>query len=312
MKTWFLKLHRWIALVFGLPLAVVILTGLVLSFEPWLVTSAIAPNALSQQKAATLLSRHDPKGQARAIVYRSYDRTLTLRAGRGGGVVVDAETGQVQTRPSALARVFGTARGLHEALLIDAGWLVTASTLAMLVIILIGVLMGWPRFRNTLAGWHMGVAWCLLPLIILSPLTGLMISWGITFTTASPSPRPASAPAERSAPLTLAEAVQVIGQNHDLSGLIWLRPLGGRLAARLAENGEYRLYAVTRQGMTPLQRNWPRLWHEGNFAGAWSAAMNAIISVALVGLLVTGVWAWLRRQLRKRARRTHRIVPASP
>jgi uncharacterized iron-regulated membrane protein len=106
--------------------------------------------------------------------------------------------------------------------------------------------------------------------------------------------------------------VQVVGRDHDLSSLVWMRPLGGRLAARLAEDGEYRLYAVTREGLAPLQRNWPRLWHEGNFAGPWSAAMNAIISVALFGLLVTGVWSWLRRQLRKRARRLHQVATASP
>lgn len=305
MKAWFVKLHRWMALVFALPLAIVILTGLVLSFEPWLVTTAVSPGALSPQKVQALLSKHDPQGKARAIVYRSYDHTLTLRAGRGGGTVVDVATGEVQPRPSAAARIFGTARGLHERLLLDAGWLVTASTVAMLFILLIGVLLGLPRFINTLMGWHMSIAWCLLPLIILSPLTGLMISWGITFTA------PPSAPAGRSAPMSLAEAVQIAGRDHDLSSLVWMRPLGGRLVARLAENGEYRLYAVTADGVAPLQRNWPRLWHEGNFAGIWSAAMNAIISGVLFTLLVTGVWSWLRRQLRKkRARRLHQIASA--
>lgn len=317
MKVWFVKLHRWIALVFALPIAVVILTGLVLSFEPWLVTGAIKPGALSADKIEAVLRQHDPKGQTRAITYRSYDHTLTLRAGRGGGTVVDAATGERRDRPSATARALGTARGLHEVLLIDAGWLVTTSTLAMLVIIVIGVLIGWPRFRNTLAGWHISIAWCLLPLVILSPLTGLMLAWHITFATPAPAPAPApsshpsSAPAQRPAPLPLAEAVQKLGQDHDLSSLIWMRPLGGRLVARIAEGGEYRLYAVTREGVTPLPRNWPRLWHEGNFAGAWSAAMNAILSIALLGLLVTGVWAWLRRQIRKRARRLHGVATAA-
>lgn len=305
MKALFLKLHRWVALVFAVPLIIVFVTGLVLSFEPWLVTGAIEPGSLSPQKVQALLSQHDPRGQARAIVYRSYDRTLTLGSGRGGGVVVDTVTGQVRPRPSVLARVLGTARGLHETLLVDAGWLVTTSTAAMLFIVLLGVLMGWPRFKNTLAGWHKAMAWGPLPLIILSPLTGLMMALGITLITPPPS-----SPAARSAPLTLQEAVQIVGRDHDLSSLIWMRPLGGRLAARLANDGEYRVYAVTRDGTMPLQRNWPRLWHEGNFAGAWSAAMNAIISMALIGLLATGIWGWLRRQLRRRARRLHQAAAA--
>ncbi|MEZ5879036.1 MAG: PepSY domain-containing protein, partial [Tepidamorphaceae bacterium] len=114
----------------------------------------------------------------------------------------------------------------------------------------------------------------------------------------------------RSAPLPLAEAVDVVGRNHDLSALIWMRSLGGRLAVRLAEDGEYRLYAVTREGTTPMARNWPRLWHEGNFAGVWSSAMNVILSITMIGLLVTGVWAWLRRQFRRRARRLHQAAAA--
>lgn len=56
-------------------------------------------------------------------------------------------------------------------------------------------------------------------------------------------------------------------------------------------------------------RNWPRLWHEGNFAGMWSALMNLVISVAMLGLLVTGSWIWLRRNLRARFR-AERVAPA--
>jgi uncharacterized iron-regulated membrane protein len=46
-------------------------------------------------------------------------------------------------------------------------------------------------------------------------------------------------------------------------------------------------------------RNWPRLWHEGNFAGAWSALLNVAASVAMTVLLVTGFWLWLRRRRHK-------------
>lgn len=304
MKAWFLKFHRWLALIFAAPLAVVIVTGLILSFEPWLVTGAIEPGSLSPQKVQALLSQHDPNGQARALVYRSYDGTLTLGAGRGGGTTVDVASGEVAPGPSTLASVMGTMRGLHERLLLDAGWLVIASTAAMLVLVLLGGLMGWPRFANTLGGWHKAMAWGLLPLTVLSPLTGLLMAAGVTFTT------PGAAPAAQGAPMKLAQAVAVVGKDHDLSSLVWLRPQGGRLLARLAEDGEYRLYAVTPQGTTPMERNWPRLWHEGNFAGAWSAAMNVILSVAMAGLLGTGGWIWLRRTLKRRARRLQPIAPA--
>lgn len=298
MNALLLKLHRWVALVFALPLFLVIGTGLILSFEPWIVIRSIEPNSLTSAGIEKLLSQHDPAGQARGIVFRSYDKTLTIGGGRAGGKVVDVATGNVLPGPSALANALVTMRRAHETLLYELGWLVIASTVVMLVLIVLGVLMGWPRLSNSLAGWHKATAWGLLPLIVLSPLTGLFLAYGISFVTP-----PAAGPQPRAAPIPLTEALQIAGKEHDLSALVWMRPLGGRLAVRLVKDGEYRVYAVTRDGLAPMQRNWPRLWHEGNFAGIWSALMNVVISFAMMGLLVTGLWIWLRRQFRRRSRR---------
>jgi len=296
MKPWLLKLHRWVALVFALPLVVVIGTGLFLSFEPWIVVRAIQPGSLTVAKVHALLDRHDPSGQARTLTYRSYDNTMTISAGRRGGTVVDAASGEVAPGPSALSRALLSMRLLHEHFVFDLRWVVTASSYAMLVLAVLGVLMGWPRFGNTLAGWHKGMSWGLLPLIVLSPLTGLFLVYGITFTS------PPQGGGGRSAPLPLKEAVRVVGEKHDLSTLVWLRQQGGRQLVRLVDGGEYRVFAVTANGTVATPRNWPRLWHEGNFAGVWSALMNVVISLAMVGLLVTGVWIWVRRQLRRRTR----------
>jgi hypothetical protein len=38
--------------------------------------------------------------------------------------------------------------------------------------------------------------------------------------------------------------------------------------------------------------------------------MNVVISVAMLGLLATGVWMWLRRQVARRARRVNEPAPA--
>jgi uncharacterized iron-regulated membrane protein len=266
---------------------------------------AITPGALTVSKIEALLNQHDPDGKARSLVYRSYDGTLTISAGRGGGTVVGVASGQELAGPSALANLLVTARRMHERLLIDAGRLVIASSVVMLVLAVLGILMGLPRFANTLSGWHKAMAWCVLPLIILSPLTGLLLASNITFMSASPA-----AASVRGAPLRLADAVRIVGEQHDLSTLVWIRPQGGQLLTRLVEGGEYRVYAVTPDGMTAMPRNWPRLWHEGNFAGAWSALLNLIASVAMIGLLVTGPLIWLRRRLRLRARGVPQVAPA--
>lgn len=215
---------------------------------------------------------------------------------------MDVATEEARPGPSGMANFLVSARRLHETLLIDAGWLVIAATAVMLVLALLGVRMGWSRIRNTLAGWHKAMAWGLLPLIVLSPLSGIFMASGVTL--AGPPPAAATAPAPR-----LPEAVRVLGQGRDLAALVWLRPMGGRLLARIIERGEYRLYAVTKDGAVALPRNWPRLWHEGNFA-PWAAWMNVIVSAAMIGLLATGPWLWLRRKLRGRASRLRRAVAA--
>lgn len=304
MKAWFLKLHRWIALVFSLPLIVVLGTGLILSIEPWLVVRSIEPNSLTTASVEQMLSRHDPAGRARSLTYRSYDKTLMIGAGQRSGIVVDVATGQVRSGPSALASMLVTARQVHESLMFNSSWLVIASTIAMLVLIILGIIMGWPRFANSVAGWHKAMAWGLLPLIVLSPLTGLLMAYGITLTSLPEASGP------RAVPMTLREAVRVVGQDHDLSSLVWLRERGGRLRVRLVADGEYAVYTVTRDGTVAMPRNWPRLWHEGAFAGVWSALMNVVTSFAMIGLVATGLWIWLRRQVRKRARRMHETAPA--
>jgi hypothetical protein len=61
-----------------------------------------------------------------------------------------------------MADIFLWARMMHEHL-IALSWLVVASTIATVVIMIIGILMGLPRLKNTLSGWHKGAAWFTLP-----------------------------------------------------------------------------------------------------------------------------------------------------
>jgi uncharacterized iron-regulated membrane protein len=303
LKAWLLRLHRWLALAFALPLAIVLVTGLVLSLEPIIVGGAIKPGSLSVAKVEALIAKHDPERRARGLVLRSYANTLTLGAGRQSGTIIDLDTGEIARNPSTLADWLLTSRRLHETLLIDARWLVTASTIAMLVLISLGILMGLPRLSNTIAGWHRATAWFLLPFVVLSPLTGLAMAFGVTF--AGPPPRGGGGPE-----MTVVEAVRAASRQHDLSNVIWLRPAVGGMRVRLVEDGEYRVYAVTGAGLTAIERNWPRLLHEGNWRGYLSASLNVITAVALLGLLGTGLYAWGRRQVGRR-RTSDRAIPAS-
>ena len=49
---------------------------------------------------------------------------------------------------------------------------------------------------------------------------------------------------------------------------------------RIVEGGEYKIYAVTPSATVAMPRNWPRLWHEGNFAGALGTVPNIVTAIA--------------------------------
>ncbi len=196
------------------------------------VTGAIVPGSLSSpRRVQTLLAQHDPNGQARALVYRSYDGTLTMGAG-AAAVLRRFASGDVKPGPSTLATVMGTMRGLHERCSsMLAGWssprrgnarprgFRRADGLAAL-----------RQYARRLA---QAMAWGLLPLTVLSPLTALLMAAGVTLRDAAASPRgPGCA-------VQAGPGHDIVGRDHDLSSLVWLRPQGGRVMARVVEDGEY-------------------------------------------------------------------------
>lgn len=299
LKFYCLLFHRWLALIFALPLLLVIGSGLILSFEP-LAQQARPKQPITLSMIEEALARYDPQRNARSLTIRTQDNTLTIGGvGAGGSIVVDLGTGAETTDPQHTAQLFLTARRLHETLLLDLGWLVTASTIAMVVIPCLGLMIGWPRLRNSLGGWHQGMAWFALPLVILSPLSGLALAFGITLT-------PPAAPSERGR-IAMLEAVRLIAANHDLANLTSIRPRGRILMARIFVNGELRGYRVGPAQLEPLPRNWPRLIHEGNWGGFWGPLVNIITSLVLIGLLATGVVIWSIRSLRKSSVRAGKL-----
>lgn len=293
IKPLLFRLHRWITFIFALPLLAIILTGLVLSFEPMVQVSAIKPQSVDASRVIDLVKQHDPDGKARGISINAAERRITLQG--ADAAEIDLVSGATVTEKSALPALFLWARRNHEHLL-GQSWLVISSTIGLVVIMCLGILMGLPRLRNSLSGWHKGTAWFTLPLIVLSPLTGLCLAFGWTFQ--------ASPPPLRSARLVLLpEAVSIVARSHDLAQVTSIRTRGRFLMARIFEGGELRAYAVNGDDLVPLPRNWPRSIHEGNWSAMIAGSLNILTSVALLGLLSTGLLLWTRRKLRRPQRR---------
>lgn len=286
-----LKLHRWTSLVFALPLLAIIVTGLILSVEPMLQGRGLPAGTLDAARLTGLIERYDPQGQARGLAINATGQQMRLLG--VNAPPIDLATGEAAAASDSTGDLLLWARRTHERLL-GYEWLVIASTIAMTVLMTIGVLMGLPRLRNSLAGWHKGAAWFTLPLLLLSPLTALCMAFGLTFSSGPPPVRMT---------IKLTNAVQQIAQSHDVSHLAMIANRGGRMMARIYEDGELRAYTFAPDGVTPLPRNWPRLLHEGNWSTWLSGTLNVITSMVLLGLLVTGVWLWTRRKLRRRPQR---------
>jgi len=309
IKPLLLRLHRWITLVFALPLLAIILTGLILAFEPAVQVSSVKPQSVDAARVADLIKRHDPDGKARGVSINAAERRITLQG--ADPAEIDLESGEKVTEKAALPVFFLWARRNHERLL-GQSWLVISSTIAMVVIMSLGILMGLPKLRNSLSGWHKGAAWFTLPLIMLSPLTGLFLAFGWTFQTSPPPLRSARL-------ISLPEAVSIVARSHDLAQVTSIRPRGGLLMARIFEGGELRAYAVNGHDLVPLPRNWPRLIHEGNWSAMIASSLNILTSLALLGLLSTGLLLWTRRKLRRpqgrsrsETRRSDSVSPAAP
>ncbi|MBR0847478.1 PepSY domain-containing protein [Bradyrhizobium diazoefficiens] len=295
-KPLLLTVHRWITLVFALPLFAIIVTGLILSFEPLVQVSRIGGPGIDSGRIIELVKRYDPDARARGLAIDAGAQRMTLQ---GTGVpVIDLTTGEPAPAGFGLRDLLLWARFTHERLLGQA-WLVTSSTVAMVCLMVLGILMGLPRLRNSLSGWHKGTAWFALPLILLSPLTGLCLAFGLTF-------QSGAAPAGGGRALPLADAVRMVAASHDLSKVISIGARGGRMMARIYEDGELRAYAVNSSGVIALPRNWPRLIHEGNWSVLIASPLNVATSIALLTLLSTGLLIWARRKLRKpRSRNRH-------
>ena len=304
MKPYLLRFHRWLTLAFALPWFIILVTGLIVSFEPMLMDRVFTGRSVSLATVEAAMAKHDPAGKANTLNVRAYDNAISLAEGRGSAPTrIDLGTGEkITTSTSLWSDMFSTLRNLHQSLLLDLKWLVDASTIAMLISMLFGIFMGLPRYNTSLGGWHKMTAWAALPLLLLSPLTGLAIAYGITFT--GPPPK------VEGPPVKLADAVKLVAAKHDLASVYWIRPQGGAMRARIYDGREAKVFTVSKDGLVAGSQSWPRAIHEGVWAGVWSALINVVTSIALIGLFLTGLWIWTRRTLRMRANKRARTVAA--
>jgi hypothetical protein len=127
------------------------------------------------------------------------------------------------------------------------------------------------------------------------PATGLLMSFNITLNGMTVPP---SAQARPTPPVSLMRAVRQAGADGMLPDMVWLRAGTPRPMLRHMEGAGFRGYVVMANRSMPAPRNWPRALHEGLSIGAWSALLNALTAVVMLGLVSTGLALWLIRRRR--------------
>lgn len=264
--------------------ALIILSGAVLALKP-VFTAAPAPSAaVSAGALAEALDRIDPRGQASQVVVSPKDGTVMLASRQPDGPSgrFDLSTG-VPTAEQPGPDVFAVALDLHKNLLLGLGTVVEIAAYAMTALILIGLLLGLPRLRNTLAGWHLGIGWLALPLVLLAPLTGALMALHIGGAELPPvQPGP---------PVALATAVaSVAGQGDGVVVQSVRRFRGGSALVFIADPAGQSVRMVQPDGSINTLTGGPGLvheLHEGTWGGVWSAGISFVGALALAGLTGT-------------------------
>ena len=282
------RLHRWAALALAPLFAVILLSGGLLALEPVLGQGDAAPRAAVDIAALTALLERTPIAPRADVIEVAPDgETITLKFGRGVAEVrLELATGAVP--PEAAPRGwFGVLHDLHEDLLLDTKPVVQAAAWAMLTLVVTGPLLAWPRLRNTLSGWHIGIGWLVLPLVLLPPATAALRTLGVGH-----AHLPGAAVTV--APLTAAEAIARAAATVDLSRLSSVRRLDdGGVRLRTGQGSDQREWLADGNSVQALStgRNWLKDLHD------------EVLGAALFGLDRPGIGRGAARAAWNRKRR---------
>ncbi len=287
MRSYLLKVHRWLALLLTPLFLLIALTGMVLAFKPVVADLGAQPYSgeVDVVRLTSLLEQVSA-GQQVASVERGATAGQWLVPGVGEYRLSDSM--RVGAGENATADLFAWVEDLHKRLLLDAGWLVEWVTYAMLAIMVVGVLLGWPKFSRSLIGWHQWLGVWLLPLAIMLPLTGVLMSLHIGL--------PDLGLQKGAEPTALVQGIRQADDEYDLSGMISARRF--KAGSVLIQMPEEQALVVSGSQVTSidLSTNLPKQLHEGLWAGWISGAFNILAGGLVLGLTLTGGLNWLRRQ----------------
>lgn len=338
MIKFFRKLHLWLSVPFGIIITITCLTGAILVLEPEITRAIrsdvyyVADASGSVKPVEELIATVEAEGPdsltiANITVFddprRAYQVNFAKR--HSAALFIDQYTGKITGRYERLG-FFTTILHLHRRLLDDSAsagtrivsgkQIVGISTLMLVVILITGLILWWPRaahgFANSLSiplrsGWHRfwmglhvaGGVYSLI-LVLVMALTGLTWSFG-WYRTAFYSLFGASDPraAVSAAPATLRtesrEAItpdftRVSGPNHSVDT---------SAGEKKTEAGIKVMTEAQAEGSKTFS-GWVYAVHTGRFWGWISRILWVAGALLGASLPLTGYYIWIHRLRRKR------------
>lgn len=239
-----LQLHRWLALILGVPLAFVALLGALLTvvkpLDHWAhpglfkarTSAAAAPDVLGRTHG-TLLAEF---GSGAGLTFRpprvpGETLWVLVRGPWHGTVYIDPATGAEQGRRAEREGLYNLLFELHSSLLLEDLGKAIAATLALVYVVLLvsGLVLWWPRrwagawrielrrgTRRALFDLHRVGGAALGLLVAISVVTGAYMAWrplssAVTAVAGATPVQPPSVGAASAVRLTLDEAVNRAG-----------------------------------------------------------------------------------------------------
>ncbi len=307
IKPTLIMLHRWIGLALTPLFLLIALSGAILAFKPILEQERSSPNeskpdAVELSRVASLIDSIDPLGGEITAIKIDNERQQLVVRSQSSELEghYDLTTGERTTslREEPTGDIFGFAKRLHKGLLLDLRIVVEVATYLTLFTVVVAPLLAWPRWKNNLTGWHRGIGWVLLPLLVMLPLTGVLMTLHVGM------PK-LPGMSERGISLSINQALQIASGKENTGYLTRARKFrGGSVLLAAKEPQGEQLYIITDTAMTAInpQDNLIKSLHEGTLAGSWSGLLNLLGAIALSLLVITGCIAWFRRS-RQSARR---------
>ncbi|MGY6634777.1 MAG: PepSY domain-containing protein [Alkalilacustris sp.] len=303
LKTTLIWLHRWLTLLL-LPLFLVLfVTGGILALQP-VVQDLTSGPALDRPvpvaEAVALLARIDGDNRARALRFEEPGLAVVefAQAGVRETRSFDMDTGHDLGIRRDGAEAFHWVADLHKHFVWGLGWLIDIGTYALVLVLVAGPFLAWPRLRNSVAGWHMGLGWAFGPVAGLVAVTGAMMLLGLG--------APGIPPVDRNAGrYPLPQAIEATARAQGLTHIETAQTIQRAAVVVAGRAGDRPVTAVAMRGaVTPIAAHPPLLdrLHSGTWGGGWSGALYLVTMLAMLGLTGTGLWSWGRRRLAARAR----------